>query len=138
MMDSAKLREALRKQGIFVHESDPVLDMGIICELAMADTLRTIEGMVKAAADRTSAAAAQSVDASKAAGEAIVTQGAAFLVEQVREAAREATAAMLTELRREVVRAERAGRVAVRIAWATAIIGFAGIAGFLLPILHVN
>ena len=52
-MDPRKLREALRKQGIFVHESDPILEMAAICDATMADTLKAIEGVVKAAADRT-------------------------------------------------------------------------------------
>lgn len=61
-MDLRKLREALRKQGIFVHESDPILEMAAICDATMADTLKSIEGVVKAAADRTTVAAAQTVE----------------------------------------------------------------------------
>jgi hypothetical protein len=101
----------------------------------MADTLKAIEGVVKAAADRTSAAAAQTVDASKKAGDALINQGASFLVERFREVVRDATAMMLAELHRETVRAERASRTAVRIAWAlgsAGAIALAGFAGFLL------
>ncbi|MBV9250775.1 MAG: hypothetical protein JO227_16185 [Acetobacteraceae bacterium] len=76
-MEPHKLREALRRQGIFVHDTDPVLDMAAICDAAMADTLKAIEGVVKTAADRTSAAAAQAVEASRKTGEAIITQGVA-------------------------------------------------------------
>ena len=138
-MDPRKLREALRKQGIFVHESDPILEMAAICDATMADTLKAIEGVVKAAADRTSAAAAQTVDASRKAGDALINQGASFLVEQFREVTSEATAAMLTELRRETAKAERASRTAVWIAWvlgsagAIVLAGFAGclLAGFI-------
>jgi len=39
-MDPRKAREALRKQGIYVHESDPILDMAAICDAAMDDTLK--------------------------------------------------------------------------------------------------
>jgi hypothetical protein len=134
-MDRRKLREGLRKQGIFVHESDPILDMAAICDTAMADTLRAIEGVVKAAADRTSAAAAQTVDASRKTGEAIISQGATFLIEQFREAAREAIGAMLAELQRETAKVEQANRVARRIAWLTGgvgAVGLAGVVGFLL------
>ena len=56
-MDPRKARESLRKQGIYVHESDPILDMAAICDAAMGDTLKAIEGVVRTAADRTSAAA---------------------------------------------------------------------------------
>ena len=60
---------------------------------------------------------------------------AAFLVDQFREALRDATAAMLAELRREADRAERASRISVRIAWTLGSLsatGLAGLAGFLL------
>ena len=30
-MEPARLRESLRKQGIYVHESDPVLEVAAIC-----------------------------------------------------------------------------------------------------------
>lgn len=134
-MDSRALREALRKQGIFVHESDPVLDVAAICELAMADTLKAIETMVKAAADRTSAASCQAIEAAKTNGEAVVTQGAAFIVGQFRETVRETTATMLAELRQETIRAEHASRFAIRAAWIAGSVGaiaLAGIAGILL------
>ena len=41
-MEPAKLREALRKQGIYVHEGDPVLEIGAICQLAVADIAEAI------------------------------------------------------------------------------------------------
>lgn len=134
-MDSLKLREALRKQGIYVHESDPILDMAAICDTTMAGTLRAIEGVVKAAADQTSTAAAQVVDNSKRAGEAIISQAATFLVAQFQEAVREAGEQLLAELRQETARAERASRISVRIAWtlgSLSAIGLAGLGGFLL------
>ena len=134
-MDLRKLREALRKQGIFVHESDPILEMAAICDATMADTLKSIEGVVKAAADRTTVAAAQTVDSSRRAGDALINQGANFLVEQFREVAQEATATMLLELRRETAKAERATAIAVRLAWAFASLGaivLAAFAGFIL------
>src|SRR5579859_5993789 len=134
-MDSRKLRESLRKEGIFIHENDPILETAAIYNLTMADTLKAFEGVVKAAADRTSAAAAQTVDASRKASDALINQGTSYLVEQFREVAHEATAAMLVELRRETAKAERASRTAIHIAWAMAGAGaviLAGFAGFLL------
>jgi hypothetical protein len=134
-MESRKLREALRKQGIHVHESDPILDMATICDVVMADTLKAMEGVVKAAADRTSTAAAQAVDASKSASEVIISQGATFLVEQFREAVHDATVTMLAELRQEVVKAERASRTASRAVWVAGCFSAAGLsalAGFVV------
>lgn len=137
-MDPRKAREVLRKQGIFIHENDPVLDVAALCDAAMTDTLTAIEGVVKAAADRTSAAAAQAVDAAKETAEVVISQGAAFMVEQFRGSVHDATATMLAELRAETARATRASRLASRIAWGAAIlaaIGLAGLGGFLLAAL---
>ncbi|HUZ64833.1 MAG TPA: hypothetical protein VMU82_14105 [Acetobacteraceae bacterium] len=134
-MDPAKLRESLRKQGIVVHESDPVLEVATICELSLADTVKAIEGLNKAAADRISATSTQTIDAAKRTAETIINQGAAFVVEQFREAVREATSTMLAELHQETARAERASRTAARIAWtlgSLGAIGLAGLSGFLL------
>ncbi len=64
-MDLARLREALRKQGIYVHESDPVLEVAAICQLAVADTMKAIEGLNKAAADRITASSGQHIEAAK-------------------------------------------------------------------------
>ncbi len=139
-MDVRKLRDNLRNQGIYVHECDPVLDTAAICETALADTLKAIEGVVKVAADRTSAAAVQTTEAAKRAGEVIISQGAAFLVEQFRETVCESKAAMLAELRRESARAERAQRsasVAACVAAGAVACAIAGAAGFVLAgILH--
>ena len=73
-MEPAKLREALRKQGIYVHESDPILEIGAICELAVADTVKAIEGLNKAAADRISAASSQHIEAARQSAAALITE----------------------------------------------------------------
>lgn len=134
-MDPARLRQALRTQGIYIHERDPVLEVAAICELALADTVKAIERMNTAAAAGISAATTQTIDASKGTAETIINQGAAFVVEQFREAVQGVTATMLAELRRETARAERASRTAARIAWALGglgAVGLAGLCGFLL------
>jgi hypothetical protein len=110
-MDSRNAREVLRKQGIYVHESGAILDMAAICDAAIGEALKAIEGVVKATADRTSAAAIQAVTASKGTAEVAISQGAAFLVEQFREAVQDATATMLAELRKETAKAERTSRI---------------------------
>jgi hypothetical protein len=134
-MDGRELREALQKQGIFVREDDPILDAAAICRVAMSGALQAIESAVKAAADRTSAAATQSVEASRKVGAAIINEGATYLVEQFHATAREVTAAMLVELRRETMRTGHARRTAIIAAWiavgASASV-IAGVAGFAL------
>jgi CHASE3 domain sensor protein len=134
-MEPAKLREALRKQGIYVHESDPVLELGAICELAVADTVKAIEGLNKTAADRITAAAAQHIEAARQSASALITEAGRWSAEQLREAAGEISASILKELRPEVMRAEAAARQSVRVAWLTggiSAVALAGIAGFWL------
>jgi CHASE3 domain sensor protein len=134
-MEPAKLREALRKQGIYVHESDPVLELGAICELAVADTVKAIDGLNKTAADRITAAAAQHIEAARQSASALITEAGRWSAEQLREAAGEISASILKELRPEVMKAEAAARRSVRMAWLTGGIGavaLAGVAGFWL------
>jgi len=134
-MEPAKLREALRKQGIYVHESDPVLELGAICQLAVADTVNAIEGLNKAAADRITAAAAQHIEAARQSAAAIITEAGRWSAEQLSEAAAEVSASILKELRPEVMRAEAAARLSVRMAWVTggiSAVAVAGVAGFWL------
>jgi hypothetical protein len=134
-MDTAKLREALRRQGIHVHEGDPVLEMAAICEIAVAGAVMAIEGLNKAAADRISTAAVQQVEAAKQTASSLITDAGKWSADLLRNAATEAGATLLTEMRREAERAEQAGRMAVRAAWAVGGIGavaLAGLAGFWL------
>jgi hypothetical protein len=134
-MEPARLRESLRKQGIYVHESDPVLEVAAICELAVADTVKAIEGLNKAAADRISAASNQHIEAARQSAAALVTEAGKWSAEQLRETAAEISASILKDLRPEVLNAEVAARVSVRMAWLTGSVGaiaLAGLAGFLL------
>lgn len=128
-MQPAKLREALRKQGIYVHEGDPVLEVAAICQLAVADTVKAIEGLNKAAADRITAAAAQHVEAAKQSASALITEAGTWSAEQLREAAGQVSASLLKELRPEVMKAEAAARLSVRMAWVAGGIGAVAIAG---------
>jgi CHASE3 domain sensor protein len=134
-MQPAKLREALRKQAIYVHESDPVLEIGAICELAVADTVKAIEGLNKAAADRISAAAAQHIEAARQSAAAIITEAGRWSADQLRETAAEISTSILKELRLQVMRTEAAARLSVRMAWVTggiSVVALAGVAGFWL------
>lgn len=134
-MDSARLREALRKEGIYIHESDPVLEVAAICQLAVADTVKTIDGLNKAAADRITAASAQHIEAAKQSASAVITEAGKWSAEQLRAAAAEISSAILKELRPEVAKAEAAAQLSVRMAWVTGGIGatvLAGIMGLLL------
>ena len=101
----------------------------------MADTVKAIEGLNKAAADRISAASNQHIEAARQSAAALVTEAGKWSAEQLRETAAEISASILKDLRPEALKAEAAARVAVRMAWLTGSIGaiaLAGLTGFLL------
>ncbi len=132
-MEPAKLRESLRKQGIYVHESAPVLEVAAICQLAVADTVKAIEGLNKAAADRITAASGQHIEAAKQSASAFITEAGKWSAEQLRDVAAGISSSILKELGPEVMKAEAAARLSVRMAWVAGGIGaiaLAGIAGF--------
>lgn len=134
-MDLARLRESLRKQGIYVHESDPVLEVAAICQLAVADTVKAVEGLNKAAADRITAASGQHIEAAKQSASALITEAGKWSADQLRDAAADITSSILKELGPEVMKAEAAARLSVRMAWVTGgvtVAAVSGIAGFWL------
>jgi fatty acid desaturase len=61
---------------------------------------------------------------------ALINQGASILVEQFREVAREATTAMLAELRRETATPKRVSRIAIHIIWVLGSLAAIALAGF--------
>ena len=138
-MEPARLRESLRKQGIYVHESDPALEASgrhlRACVSREQMGRKAIEGLNKAAADRISAASNQHIEAARQSAAALVTEAGKWSAEQLRETAAEISASILKDLRPEVLKAEVAARVSVRMAWLTGSVGaiaLAGLAGFLL------
>lgn len=134
-MEPARLREALRKQGIYVHESDPVLEVAAICQLAVADTVKAVEGLNKAAADRITAASGQHIEAAKQSASILITEAGKWSADHLRDAAADIVSSMLKELGPEVMKAEAAARLSVRMAWVTGgvtVVAVAGIAGFWL------
>lgn len=137
-MDTGKLRDALRKQGIHVHESDPVLETAAICDVVLADALKSMEGIVKRSADQITAAHVQAEASARKVASDIINNAAAWLDDRFKATAQETLTGMLAELRQETAKAESASRTAVRAAWAAcaisvvtlfAIAGY-GLAGF--------
>lgn len=134
-MEPAKLRELLRKQGIYVHESDPVLEVAAICQLAVADTVKAIEGLNKAAADRITAASGQHIEAAKQSASALITEAGKWSAEQLRDAASDITSSILKEVCPMAAKAEAAARLSVRMVWvmgSISAVAIAGIVGVLL------
>ncbi len=134
-MDPAKLREGLRKAGLYVAEGDPVLELAAICEVSLADTVKVIERVTTQQADRVTLASTASVEAAKKQAELIITKSGEWAATQIKTAAAEAAALVIADIRTETVKVERASRVAVRAAWATAfcaMVVVAGLAGIVL------
>ncbi len=134
-MDPAKLRDGLRKAGLYVAEGDPVLELAAICEVSLTDTVKIIERVTKQQADRVTAASTQAVvDATKAA-ELLLTEAGAWAETRLKAAAETAAAMVVADIRQETAKVERASRAATRAAWATAFCAaviVCGLAGMVL------
>ena len=134
-MEPAKLRDGLRKAGLYVAEGDPVLELAAICEVSLADTVQVIERVTRQQADRVTLASTAAVDAAKSQAEAIITKAGEWSAMQLRAAANDAAALVLADIRAETTKVQAASRVAVRAAWATAfcaLVIVAGLAGIVL------
>ncbi len=132
-MDAARLRETLRRQGVYVHQDDPVLEVASICELAMADSLKAFEASNRAAADRIPAASVQHLQAAREAAAVLVTEAGTWAADHLRAAAAEIGTSIKKEVQLEANRVTRAASVSVRIAWSVAAFfaaAFAAVVGY--------
>ncbi len=137
-MDTEKLRAALRKQGIVLHEGDPILATGEICEAALVEAVARLDAAVADAAARMNSASSHALASAKEAAGGIITSAADWMAEQLRAAGAEVAATVIHEVHSEVMRAEAAGRVARRFAWiagCAAVLTAAGLVGFLVATL---
>lgn len=136
MIDRDQLAADLtRIHGIRIEADDPVLTAALLNQRLLDEAIGRLETAVRTSADRMTAAAAQQVDAAKEIAASFVTRAGEWSAERLRTAAEEAARALLVEVRQEAVGAERAIRVAIRIAWVVGgfgTIASAGIVGFLL------
>ena len=101
----------------------------------MDQAIDRLESAVRLSADRITVAAAQQMDGAKEIAASFVTRAGEWSSERLRTAVEDATSAVLAQVHQNAARAERASRIAVRIAWAMGGVGtvaLAGIAGFLL------
>ncbi len=118
-----------RETGIKLSSADPVLAVVAINDVLLDAALAKLDRQVKAQADRVTAASTASVEAAKKSAEAIVTKSGEWAAEQIKTAAREAAALVIADIRQETVKVQRASRVAVRAAWATAFCALLVISG---------
>ena len=136
MIDREQLAAELSKaHGIRVDPDDPVLIAALLNRRLLDEAIGALEATVRASADRVTAAAALHVDDAKETAALLVSQAGEWSAARLRAATEEASEALLHQLRRETAAAERASRIAVRIAWVLGSAGaivLAGAGGFLL------
>jgi len=136
MIDREQLAADLAKvHGIRVDADDPVLTAALLNQRLLDDAISRLETAVRASADRMTAAAAQQVDSAKEVAASLVTQAGEWSAERLRTAADEMGNALLGRVQQEVVKAERASRTAVQVAWFIITVGtvvLAGIVGFVV------
>ena len=121
--------EISRETGIKLSTADPVLASAAINEILLNQALAKFDRLVKAQADRVTAASAQAVVDAKKEAETLLSEGGEWAQARIKAAVEAAGAVVLTDLRRETAKAERARWVAVRAAWVTATIGLVILSG---------
>ena len=135
-MDAEQLvAEIARTTGLRITTSDPILAAAVINEILLDKALAKLDRQVKIQADRVTLASTASVEAAKKQADLIVTKAGEWAVAQIKAGAAEAAALVIADIRQETSKVERASRVAVRSAWATAfcaLVVAAGLAGIIL------
>jgi hypothetical protein len=138
-MDAEQLvAEVARATGIRLSTADPVLATAAINEILLDQALAKFDRLVKAQADRVTAASTQVVVDAKREAEALLTEGGEWAEARIKAAGEAAAAMVRADLRQETTKAERARDVAVRAAWATAIAGLvilSGLGGIVLAVI---
>jgi Transcriptional activator TraM len=127
--------ELARVHGIRIDADDPVLVAALLNQRLLDEAIGRLEAAVRASADRITAAATQHIEGAREIAAAVVARAGEWSAERLQVAADEAGRSLLGQIRKEVAKAERASRIAVRITWisgAVSAVALAGIAGFLL------
>ena len=95
-----------------------------IRHVRLLDEARTgLPRAVRTSGDQVSAACLQQIEAARTAAAALITEAGVWSAERLTDAATEVSNAIIERLREETAKAQRAGQIALRAAWATAIIG---------------
>jgi sorbitol-specific phosphotransferase system component IIBC len=129
-MDREQLIAAVsRATGVRLDPADPVLAAATINEVLLDQALAKFDRQMKLHADRMVAASAQMLVDAKKEAEALLTEGGVWAEVRIKAAGESAAAMVLADLRQETVKAERAHRAAVRMAWVTALVGLVILSG---------
>ena len=131
-MEPDQVIAAVRKEtGIKLSAADPVLAAAAINGVLLDAALAKLGHSMETALGKFAALGSQNEAAAKRAASEVINGAADWLGTRFKETAQEATAEMLTEMRRETARAEKASRVAVRAAYASGIIGAGALSAIL-------
>jgi hypothetical protein len=129
-MDREQLiAEIARETGVRLGPTDPLLAAAVLNEILLDKALTKLDRQVKAQADRVTAASTQAVVDAKKEAEALLTEAGEWVETRIKAAGEAAAAMVLSDLRKETAKAERAQRHVVRAAWATAMIGLVILSG---------
>jgi hypothetical protein len=129
------IAEIAKETGIRLDRADPLLAAATINRILLDEALAELHRAVRTSGDQASVVCLQQLEAAKAAAAALITDAGVWSAERLREAAAEASNTVIERLREETANAQRAGRMALRAAWAAAGIGglaVAATAGFWL------
>ena len=129
------IAKVAKETGVSLDRADPLLAAATINRILLDEALAELQRALRTSGDRVAAACVQQIEVSKTAAAALITDAGVWSAERLREAAAEASNAVIERLREETAKAQRAGRIALRAAWAAAGIGgiaVAATAGFWL------
>jgi hypothetical protein len=136
MIDREQLAADLAKvHSTRIDADDPIRLAALVNQRLKDEAIGRLETTVRASPDRITAAAAQQRDGAKEIAASFVTRAGQSSAERLRTAAEAAASTLLAQVGQDSARAERASRVAVRIAWimsSVGVIAMAGVAGFVL------
>ena len=123
------IAEVNRITGVRLTTTDPILAASVINEILLDKALTKLDRQMKVQADRVTVASTQAVVDAKKEAEALLTEAGVWIEARIKVAGEAAVAMVLADLRKETAKAERASRVAVRAAWATAVVGLVILCG---------
>jgi D-lyxose ketol-isomerase len=131
-MEPDQVITAVKKEtGIKLSAADPVLAAAAINAVLLDAALVKLNHSIEAALGKFAAFNAQNEAAAKRAASEVINSAADWLGTRFKEAAQEATAEMLVEMRKETAKAEKASRIAVGAAYASGIIGAGALSAIL-------
>jgi hypothetical protein len=135
------IAEIAKETGISLDRADPLLAAATVNRILLDESLAELQRSLRTSVDQLSAASLRQIEAAKDAAAALITDAGTRSAERLREAVAEASNAVIERLHAETPKAQCAGHIALRAAWAAVGIGaltIAAIAGFWLAALGIG